>query len=394
MRVDRVQTALTSLLVFLHLLQLHGKAVNGSEFVIIEGDMMVDKGFVEHYMRRRKKRGAILNRRVGANYYWPGTTVDGDRIVRIPYTLDVGFFGRLFGNDMVKGFLAAVQEFAKRTCLRFEEKEDEDKDYLEIFSGPGCFSMIGRRGGKQEISLGKGCETKGKAIHELMHAIGFLHEQSRKDRDQHVTILAGNILDVGKSEFKTYNQDNSNLPYDFHSIMHYNNKIFSKNGEDTIRALIDPEMTLGQEYGLSALDVVRVNMLYKCPQLRKDLVLYFVIVYTSGDYWAGTDSRVDILLDGAEGDSGEIELESPEDVPNPFERGSKDTFPVIAPAVGELKKIRIRLAGSSWSWFNGWKLERVKIETPDNKKIHFKYNEWIYSGDHVTLSPSTRRKRK
>lgn len=41
------------------------------------------------------------------------------------------------GNDMVNGFLAAVQEFAKRTCLRFEEKEDEDEDYLEIFSGPG-----------------------------------------------------------------------------------------------------------------------------------------------------------------------------------------------------------------------------------------------------------------
>ena len=75
---------------------------------------------------------------------------------------------------------------------------------------------------------------------------------------------------VGVSEFKTYNQDNGNLPYDFHSIMHYNNKIFSKNGEDTIQALIDPKMTLGQEYGLSALDVVRVNMLYKCPQLRTD----------------------------------------------------------------------------------------------------------------------------
>lgn len=51
------------------------------------------------------------------------------------------------------------------------------------------------------------------------------------------------------------------------------------------------------------------------------MVLYFVTVYTSNEYWAGTDSRVDIVLDGAKGDSGEIELESPEDVPDPFERG-------------------------------------------------------------------------
>lgn len=61
--------------------------------------------------------------------------------------------------------------------------------------------MIGRRGGKQEVSLGKGCEAKGKATHELMHALGFLHEQSRKDRDRHVTILTQNILD-GLSEIQ------------------------------------------------------------------------------------------------------------------------------------------------------------------------------------------------
>ena len=40
-------------------------------------------------------------------------------------------------------------------------------------------------------------------------------------------------------------------------------------------------MTLGQEYGLSALDVVRVNMLYKCPQLRKDCKeIYLNLYYT------------------------------------------------------------------------------------------------------------------
>ena len=56
-----------------------------------------------------------------------------------------------------------------------------------------CWSQIGRRGGKQQLSLGVGCETRGRAIHEVMHSIGFLHEQSRLDRDEHVIILSKNI---------------------------------------------------------------------------------------------------------------------------------------------------------------------------------------------------------
>lgn len=72
------------------------------------------------------------------------------------------------------------------------------------------------------------------------------------------------------SQFKTYRQDNGNLPYDFHSIMHYSNKFFSKNGQDTLRARIDPTMRLGQSEGFSALDVVRINILYRCPELREN----------------------------------------------------------------------------------------------------------------------------
>ena len=90
------------------------------------------------------------------------------------------------------------------------------------------------------------------------------------------------------SEFKTYKQDTGNLPYDFHSIMHYTNKIFSKNGKDTIQARIDPDMPLGQEHGFSALDVVRVNMLYKCPQLRKDCkcncLAYNTLIFNTADF--------------------------------------------------------------------------------------------------------------
>ena len=50
--------------------------------------------------------------------------------------------------------------------------------------------------------------------------------------------------------------------------MHYSKTFFSKNNQPTIAARIDPEMNLGLKDSFSALDVVRVNMLYECPQLQ------------------------------------------------------------------------------------------------------------------------------
>lgn len=56
-----------------------------------------------------------------------------------------------------------------------------------------CFSAIGRQGGKQRISVGEGCEFKGTVMHEMMHALGFFHEQSRTDRDDYVMVLWWNV---------------------------------------------------------------------------------------------------------------------------------------------------------------------------------------------------------
>ena len=55
-------------------------------------------------------------------------------------------------------------------------------------------------------------------------------------------------------------------PYDFQSIMHYSNKEFSKNNKDTIQALSDPNMLLGNVNSLSAVDVLQINLLYNCPE--------------------------------------------------------------------------------------------------------------------------------
>ena len=56
-----------------------------------------------------------------------------------------------------------------------------------------CWSFIGKGGGMQPLSLGDGCWSTGTVQHEFMHALGFVHEQSRPDRDQYVKINYTNI---------------------------------------------------------------------------------------------------------------------------------------------------------------------------------------------------------
>lgn len=46
---------------------------------------------------------------------------------------------------------------------------------------------------KLSLGLGNGCNLTATVMHELLHALGFWHEQSRADRNLYVEILWENI---------------------------------------------------------------------------------------------------------------------------------------------------------------------------------------------------------
>jgi hypothetical protein len=54
--------------------------------------------------------------------------------------------------------------------------------------------MIGDQQVGQNISIGEGCDFKATIEHEILHALGFFHEQSRTDRDDYVNIWWDQII--------------------------------------------------------------------------------------------------------------------------------------------------------------------------------------------------------
>jgi len=167
--------------------------------------------------------------------------------------------------DTVSKWDAAVRHWEEKTNLRFRKKVAGDADYVEVmFSPSSCSSAVGRDGGRQSLKLGKGCSA-GKAIHEIGHAFGFYHEQSRPDRDDHVEVHDENIETGKERNFRKMlasQVDSMRSPYDFGSIMHYKAKAFSKNNKETITARTGKGPIRYQRDGLTASDVQQANRLY------------------------------------------------------------------------------------------------------------------------------------
>uniref|UniRef100_A0A8P4GG97 Metalloendopeptidase n=2 Tax=Dicentrarchus labrax TaxID=13489 RepID=A0A8P4GG97_DICLA len=159
----------------------------------------------------------------------------------------------------------AMKAFHSSTCLRFVPRQNE-YDYISVENRAGCFSALGKTGGRQVLSLNRqGCLYHGIIQHEINHALGFQHEQTRSDRDYYVRINWENINPQMAYNFYKQATNNLNTPYDYSSIMHYGKTAFSiQHGRDSITPIPNANVQIGQRQGMSYWDIMRINLLYSC----------------------------------------------------------------------------------------------------------------------------------
>ncbi|KAH8293081.1 hypothetical protein KR044_000944, partial [Drosophila immigrans] len=225
----------------------------------VETDPELTPGYFEGDMVLSEQRNGLINE----TYRWPN---------RIVYY----FINRNIDRLHRKQILLGMQIIELHSCLSFVEVSRDQPEYVNITANSGgCYTAVGYQERVQQLNLetyplDKGCYRLGTIMHEILHAVGFFHQQSTWNRDEFVRIATENIVDGKEHNFEKYSEslvENFDQTYDYGSVMHYTPYGFSKNGEMTIVPLEEgAEKLMGQRLELSKIDIDKLNIMYKCPK--------------------------------------------------------------------------------------------------------------------------------
>ncbi|CAJ0930186.1 unnamed protein product, partial [Mesorhabditis belari] len=153
----------------------------------------------------------------------------------------------------------AIAFWANVTCINFVEDENAP-NRVRFYLGTLCNSNVGMVGGEQSIQLTEGCANNFRnAAHEIAHALGFFHIMSRFDRNDSITVYLDNT-----SNTSNYNYG---IPYDYGSLMQYDETAFSIDGTTkTMMAKVIPYQNVMGGNQVSFYDISMMNEHYQCKQ--------------------------------------------------------------------------------------------------------------------------------
>jgi len=160
--------------------------------------------------------------------------------------------------------VSAINHVNNNTNVRWIERYGET-DYVFFTMGNlFCFSYVGKQGGEQKILLEDRCQPH-HILHEMVHSMGFFHEQSRQDRDKYIIIHWDNIKEKFRSQFAKlplHFMNHGDTSFDYRSIMLYSARAFAKDQNSITITKIDHTTKFGTTGKLSAVDIERINKMY------------------------------------------------------------------------------------------------------------------------------------
>jgi len=186
---------------------------------------------------------------------WPGGLV--------PYA----FNGNVNATNQNRA-IQAMQALEAAAPLTFVPRTNESA-FIIFNDAGGNSSPVGRQSGGQTINIAS-WSFRFIIAHEIMHSLGFWHEQQRPDRGTYVQINFGNVQSGTGGNFTIPGNSIAEGEYDFESIMHYGQCDFttcsSCNSSCRTITVLPPftsqQSVIGQRGQLSAGDIASLNALY------------------------------------------------------------------------------------------------------------------------------------
>ena len=185
----------------------------------------------------------------------------------VPYQFDSNV-----NNTNRNRAIAAMGEWEAVANVDFIPRNGQG-NYIHIQNSTKNNSEVGMKGGRQVINI-VSWGSRFIIAHELSHALGCWHEQSRPDRDTFLTINTDRIKSGESHNFDKRSSADVYGEHDFDSVMHYGQCAFSdcsscSSNPSSCRTITVKapwnstwQSAIGQRNHLSELDVLTMSFLY------------------------------------------------------------------------------------------------------------------------------------
>uniref|UniRef100_A0A0K0FJ63 Metalloendopeptidase n=1 Tax=Strongyloides venezuelensis TaxID=75913 RepID=A0A0K0FJ63_STRVS len=177
----------------------------------------------------------------------------------------------------------ALEIIQNNTCVTFNRSwiPIQNEQGLNVKIRDFCSSKVGLQhpNKSQDIYLSMNCYGyKAYILHEIGHALGLIHEQSRSDRDKYVSINFNNVDKKEHNNFMKFNfttNKNYSTSYDYGSLMHYHQDDFAiSSGTVVITSKFNKAYNkmMGQRINMTFNDFKKINLYHcnKCNWVDED----------------------------------------------------------------------------------------------------------------------------